>query len=178
MNGSRAAVVLTFAAVMTMGVAPWRSLPECVIGRWSGITPVDAQGTPTGPPDPADWGCLNATGTAGGAAHALDDPVPAPPPPTDFCLYPAAPNPALGATRVRLAVPQAGHVRVDIYAKKGQGPHNARVVRTLIDATLVSGLHELLWDGKDSSGVRLPADLYRLVMQTETGTVCGDIELR
>jgi hypothetical protein len=160
-----------------MGAAPWRSLPDCVIGKWSGITPVDVQGNPTGPADPTDWGCLGGTGAAAIVPRTLGDPVPAPPP-TDYCLYPPAPNPVQTETRLTLAVPQTGLVRVAIYAKQGNGPHNARVVRTLFDRTLASGIYEVLWDGKGDDGVRLPADLYRVVMETQAGAVCGDIELR
>jgi FlgD Ig-like domain len=177
MNRSQTAVlVATFAAFMAMGAAPWRSLPDCVNGTWSGITPVDELGSPTGPADPADWGCVDGTGTAAVPLRNLD--IPPIPPPTEFCLYPPAPNPAFTATRLTLAVPRAGGIRVAIYAKKGHGPHNARLVRTLLDGTVAAGLYEFVWDGRDEEGVRLPADLYRAVMETEAGAVCGDIELR
>jgi len=92
-------------------------------------------------------------------------------------LHPA-PNPAPTATRLTLAVPRTGSIRVAIYAKRGHGPHNAHIVRTLSDRTLAPGLYEFVWDGKDDDGVRLPADLCRVVMETEAGAVCGDIELR
>lgn len=173
-------VVATLATLVTIGAAPWRSLPECVIGKWSGITPMDEQGAPAGPADPTDWGCLTGAGPSAGDTRTFDvTPVPVPvPPPTDFCLYPAAPNPAFAATRMRFSVPRAGNVRLDVYAKKGQGPHNARLVRTLVDGMLAAGIHEVVWDGKDDAGVRLPADLYRVVMETEAGSLCGDLDLR
>ena len=164
-----------FAALLALGAAPWRSLPPCLIGKWSGITPTDEQGNPTGPADPSDWGCLGSSGTVVGFAPSIVEPGP---PPIAFCLHPAAPNPLGTATRLTLEVPRAGHVRVAVWAKKGNGPHNARLARTLIDATLAAGVHQILWDGRDDAGVRLGADLYRVVMESEDGTACGDIEVR
>jgi hypothetical protein len=173
MKSSRAVVLaVSLAALLGLGAAAWRSLPECVIGKWSGITPMDVAGNPAGPADSADWGCVGGTS----ATVALG--IPAPGPPTDFCLYPAAPNPAVATTRLTLAVPRAGRVRLAVYAKKGNGPHNARLVRTILDRTLAPGLHEVLWDGKDDDGAPLTADLYRVVMETDDGAVCGDVELR
>ena len=179
----RASLMIVAATVMFGSVAraedpkPAPQLQEVkrLIGKWSGITPVDLQGSPTGPADPSDWGCIGTTGTAATTRAQGGVPVQ---PPTDFCLYPPSPNPATPTTRLILAVPRAERVRLAIYGKKGNGPHNAHLVRTLFDRTLVAGLHEVLWDGKDDDGVRLPADLYRVVMETEAGDVCGDIELR
>lgn len=168
-------ILATLAALLALGAAPWRSLPPCVIGKWSGITPIDEQGNPTGPADSTDWGCVGGIGTAAGTAPSVVGP---PPPPTAFCLRPAAPNPMVAATRLTLTVPRAGHVRVAVYAKKGNGPHNAQLARTLVDATLAAGVHQILWDGTDDAGVRLAADLYRVVMESEDGSVCGDVEVR
>src|SRR5262245_38934905 len=134
MNRSRAALVLAMlTALLSMGTAPWRSLPECLIGKWSGITPVDEQGNPTGPADLSDWGCVGSTGTTGTAVTTRGQGGVPSQPPTDFCLYPPFPNPASPATRLIVAVPRAARVRLAIYAKKGNGPHNARLVRTLFD---------------------------------------------
>jgi hypothetical protein len=136
---------------------------------------MDVQGNQTGPGDPGDWGCIGGTAATAKPFRGTGDPVPLP---TDFCLYPAAPNPVVSVTRLALSVPQAQRIRVVVYAKQGHGPHNARVVRTLIDGTLAAGLHEIHWDATDDGGVRLPPDLYRVVMETEGGVVCGDLELR
>jgi hypothetical protein len=53
-----------------------------------------------------------------------------------------------------------------------------RPPKTLADQTFSVGEFTLLWDGNDDAGARLPPGLYRAVMTTPDGTICGDIEIR
>jgi hypothetical protein len=170
-------IAVPLLAALASGAAPWRSLPPCVIGKWSGITATDEAGNVIGSADPADWGCLSGTAGPATPVRSLDDPVPAPPPP-GICFYPAAPNPTSGTTRMRFTLLGTSRVSLVVYGKKGHGPHNAFPVRTLVDADLVAGAHEVLWDGADDHGARLAPGLYRVAMTVGEGSLCGDVEIR
>jgi hypothetical protein len=162
--------IAPLALVALVGAAPWRSLPQCVLGRFADITATDGQGTIVGSTDPSDWGCLS--GQPNGSAD-----VTPPGPPTQFCFEPAYPNPSSGEVRLRFTVPRASSANITLYGQK-HGPHSAFVVRTLADRTFPAGVFEQLWDGNDDAGARVPPGLYRAVMTTPDGTICGDIEIR
>ncbi|WP_041806294.1 FlgD immunoglobulin-like domain containing protein [Rhodothermus marinus] len=40
-----------------------------------------------------------------------------------------------------------------------------RSVRTLLEGPLAPGVHEVVWDGRNDAGVRLPAGLYLLRLE-------------
>jgi len=162
-------ILAPLVLISLVGAAPWRNLPPCVLGRFEGITSTDPQGTIVGAADPNDWGCLE------GQPQTLDG-VPSGPP-TQFCFQPAYPNPSSGEVRLGFAMPRAAAASIIVYGQK-HGPHSAFIVRTLADQTFAAGQFSLLWDGKDDGGARLPPGLYRAVMTTPDGTICGDIEVR
>jgi hypothetical protein len=161
-------VLAPLALVTLTGAAPWRSLPPCVIGRFEGITATDPLGTVVGAADPSDWGCLGQSNAPTGVPPA---------PPTQFCFGPAYPNPSSGEVRLSFTVPRASVVSIAVYGQK-HGPKSAFLVRTVADQTFVVGAFNFLWDGTDDLGARVPPGLYRAVMTTPDGTICGDIELR
>src|SRR4029077_14821882 len=127
---------------------------------WEGITVTDPSGEIVGPVDASDWGCLG-----GGASvrPSMLGGVPAPPP-TDVCLMPAAPNPTSGHARLTFSIPSASQVSLIVYGKKGNGPHGAFPVRTLLSQQLAAGWHAVEWDGNDDHGAPLSPDLYRVVL--------------
>jgi hypothetical protein len=168
-------VGLVLIASLAVGAAPWRSLPPCLSEKWTGITVTDADGNLVGPEDPNDWGCI------GGGASGL--PVTAPadvpvPPPTGLCLSPAYPNPMSAATVLRFTLPSPSQVSLVAYGKKGNGPHGAFPVRTLVSGEMAAGVHAVMWDGNDDRGVRLASGIYRVVMVVGANSVCGDVEIR
>jgi hypothetical protein len=165
---------LVVIASVVAGAAPWRSLPLCLIDKWTGITVTDEVGNVLGPEDPNDWGCVG-DGTSGRSATST---MGVPEPPTSTCLLPAAPNPARTGTRLRFTLASASHVSLVVYGKKGNGRHGAFPVRTLVDGDLAAGVHEVLWDGSDDRGVRVAPDIYRVVMVVGDSCVCGDVEIR
>ena len=165
----RMVIIAPLALVTLVGAAPWRGLPPCVLGRFGGITPTDSEGTVVGAGDPSDWGCLG--GQARGPADVL------PPPATQFCFEPAYPNPSSGEVRLRFTLPRASLVSISAYGQK-HGPHSAFVVRALAEQNFSAGVFELVWDGNDDQGARLPPGLYRVVMIVPDGTLCGDVEIR
>ena len=75
-------------------------------------------------------------------------------PPMRLALESASPNPSNGAATLRFSLPRAGHARLIVLDVAG------RRVRTLLDASLVSGPHEVAWDGRDEGGAPAAAGLY------------------
>jgi hypothetical protein len=71
-----------------------------------------------------------------------------------FALAPAQPNPAHGATRLHFSLPAAARVQLEVIGVDG------RRVRTLIDASMTPGDHEVVWDGRDESGQAVAPGLY------------------
>jgi hypothetical protein len=162
-------IMAPLALVTLLGAAPWRGLPACVLARFRDITSTDGQGTIIGASDPSDWGCLGGQPERAGGVPVL--------PPTQFCFEPAYPNPATGAVRLSFSVPQASPVSVTLYGQK-HGLRSAYLVRTLSEGNLATGRFEVLWDGNDEQGARVPPGIYRAVMTVPEGTICGDIEIR
>jgi hypothetical protein len=170
----RRLVGLLVLAVVAMGAAPWKSLPSCLIGKWEGITATDPNGDIVGPEDPSDWGCLGS-GTSGRLARPQGVPVP---PPTATCLMPAFPNPTSGHTVVNFSLRNDSQVSLVVYGKKGNGPHSADPVRTLVSQQLVSGVHSVQWDGTDDQGAPLSPGIYRVVLTVGDQSACGDIQIQ
>jgi flagellar hook assembly protein FlgD len=79
--------------------------------------------------------------------------------------------------RLTFSVPRASQASITVYGQK-HGPKSAFVVRTLADQTFAAGEFIFSWDGNDDQGARVPPGLYRAVMTTPDGTICGDIEIR
>src|SRR5262249_10538831 len=154
---------------------PWKSLPSCLLGKWEGITATDPNGNVIGPEDPSDWGCLGG-GTSGRLVKPQDG-VPVPPP-SATCLMPAAPNPTSGHTVFMFSLVSNSQVSLVVYGKKGNGPHGAYPVRTLVSQELVSGVHSVSWDGTDDQGLPLSPDLYRVVLTVGDQSACGDIQIQ
>jgi hypothetical protein len=76
---------------------------------------------------------------------------------TSFALEPAAPNPFNPTTRIELALPVAGAVRLSVFDMRGV------LVATLLDGPLPAGRHELLFDGGG-----LPSGVYLYRLETPT----------
>jgi flagellar hook assembly protein FlgD len=91
---------------------------------------------------------------------------------------PAYPNPTSTATTLRFTLPSASQVSLVIYGRKGNGPHGAFPVRTLVAGEMAAGVFTVVWDGNDDRGVRVAPDIYRVAMTVGDNCVCGDIETR
>ncbi len=74
-------------------------------------------------------------------------------------LLDPAPNPFNPSTSIRLVLPVAGPVLLDVYDAAG------RRVRELLDETLDPGQHVVTWDGRDDAGRALGSGLYVLRMR-------------
>jgi hypothetical protein len=68
--------------------------------------------------------------------------------PSEFELLGNYPNPFNSSTVIRLQMPSAGHVRIDLFNVIGQH------MQTLYDGVMNAGRNEIVWNGKSaSSGV-------------------------
>jgi flagellar hook assembly protein FlgD len=63
------------------------------------------------------------------------------------------------STTIEFALPEAGPVRLAVYAANG------RELARLLDERLPAGPARVEWDGRDSSGRALPSGLYFLRLE-------------
>jgi len=79
-----------------------------------------------------------------------------------------SPNPLNPQAKLRFTTAKAGPVRVDLYDLSG------RLVRALYESPLVqAGPHELIIDGRTSSGASMASGVYYYRVRTPEGTVLG-----
>ncbi|MFO7768000.1 MAG: S8 family serine peptidase [bacterium] len=102
------------------------------------------------------------------AASSLSLAAALPPAPSDATLLPR-PNPSRGTVRFPLRMASAGPVTLRIFDVRG------RWVSTVAEGNLLgAGRHELLWDGRDDGGKRVPSGIYVFEVRTpgnrRTGT--------
>jgi len=76
-----------------------------------------------------------------------------------------APNPSVGATRLRFVLPRAGEASVVLNDLQG------RHVRRLALGMMSAGAGEAVWDGRDDSGRRVAPGVYLAVLRFENRTV-------
>jgi len=81
----------------------------------------------------------------------------------------ASPNPARGAMRFALTLPQAGHAELAVFDLGG------RRVATLLDGHERAGAREVVWQGQDASGRELPAGVY--LTRLRTGAATADVRV-
>lgn len=74
--------------------------------------------------------------------------------PSKFNLLQNYPNPFNPSTKLSFSIGKAGNVNLVIYNELGQK------IRTLINDDLSGGLHEILWNGKNESGLSVPSGIY------------------
>ena len=86
--------------------------------------------------------------------------TPVPMEPEVYTLLPNFPNPFNPETRLRFALPQPGEVVVEICNLAGQR------VRRLISATMPSGWHETVWDGRDDRGASAGSGIYLCIIRS------------
>jgi len=72
------------------------------------------------------------------------------------------PNPARGTVHWSCTLPQAAHVRVDVFDLLGRHVHN------VADGMRPAGDTELVWDLRDASGTKVAAGLYFVRARIDT----------
>jgi flagellar hook assembly protein FlgD len=82
-----------------------------------------------------------------------------------FELGPANPTPFRSGqtTTLSLSLPKAGPVSARVFDVAG------RKVATLLDQTLDSGVHRIVWNGQVDSGVMAPAGVYFIRLDSPEG---------
>jgi len=91
--------------------------------------------------------------------------------PLPFALEQNQPNPFNPATTIRFALPEAGRVRLDVFAADG------RLVRTLVDGALGVGEHAVVWDGCDALGRPASSGVYLYRLATDGGVAARKMVL-
>ncbi|KPJ65926.1 hypothetical protein AMJ44_09230 [candidate division WOR-1 bacterium DG_54_3] len=84
----------------------------------------------------------------------IDDAIEEGTKPTSFLLSQNYPNPFNPATNFKFTLPQACHVRIEIFNILGQR------VRTLADEDMRAGIYVADWDGKDEKGADASSGIY------------------
>ncbi len=76
--------------------------------------------------------------------------------PSTFFLKQNYPNPFNLETTIRYALPEDRKVTLKVYNVLG------REIKVLLDEFIHSGFHQVVWDGRDSSGRTVPCGVYFL----------------
>jgi hypothetical protein len=74
--------------------------------------------------------------------------------PTAFLLSQNYPNPFNPVTNFKFSLPQASHVKIEIFNIVGQR------VKTLLDEDMKTGVFVVDWNGKDEKGVEVSSGIY------------------
>jgi hypothetical protein len=82
--------------------------------------------------------------------------------PLTFALHGPQPNPFNPETTIRLDLPQAGLVRLEVFDVVGQR------VRVLASGELPAGVHQVKWDGRNEQGVPVSSGMYLCRLQAGT----------
>jgi hypothetical protein len=87
-----------------------------------------------------------------------------PPLPSRVALHANAPNPFNPGTSIRFDLAQATHAQLAVFDVRG------RLIRTLVDAPLAPGPHQVRWDGRAADGAPQASGVYyyRLMAGKET----------
>lgn len=67
---------------------------------------------------------------------------------------PAVPNPFNPQTTIRFEITRRDHTRLSVYDLRGH------LVTTLVDEPLSTGIHEVVWRGRDAKGKEMPSGVY------------------
>jgi hypothetical protein len=81
--------------------------------------------------------------------------------PTEYGLSQNYPNPFNPSTALAYQLPVETEVEITVFDLSG------RHVRTLIDAVVASGTHEIFWNGLDDAGQLVPSGIYWVKMRAD-----------
>jgi hypothetical protein len=70
------------------------------------------------------------------------------------------PNPFNPSTAIVFSLPETSHISLNIYDISG------RLVSTLVDGTLSNGVHNVMWNGTDTSGELVSAGVYIYALES------------
>ena len=73
------------------------------------------------------------------------------------------PNPFSSSTTIEYAVPESGSVKIQVFDVLG------RLVTVLVEGEREAGRHDVLWQGVDGNGQKVPAGTYFIQLQVKSG---------
>ena len=79
--------------------------------------------------------------------------------PDVFYVYQNYPNPFNPSTTIRYSIPESEYVVISIY------DINGNLISTLLNSRQNAGTHEILWDGKNNSGMKVVSGVYLYKVQ-------------
>ncbi len=88
------------------------------------------------------------------------------PPPPSWSLQQNEPDPFCGATAIRFGVAEAAHVQLAVW-----DAGMTAIARWLVDGQLAAGEFEVIWDGRDDQGGKLPDGEYPYRLTAMVGGV-------
>jgi hypothetical protein len=74
--------------------------------------------------------------------------------PSDYILEQNYPNPFNPETRINYSIPEPAYVKLSIY------DINGILVRTLYEGNQSAGRYQTVWDGENSSGMKVGSGVY------------------
>jgi hypothetical protein len=80
--------------------------------------------------------------------------------PKDFRLLGNYPNPFNPETTVDFEMPVSGNMSLRIYNLQGQQ------IKNLFEGKIDGGRHQMVWDGTNDLGARVPSGIYFYVLKT------------
>jgi len=86
-------------------------------------------------------------------------------------ILPNVPNPFNPSTMIAFRLAEAGDVALSIFTADG------RRVRTLAQGRRTAGLHEIVWDGRDSHGADVSSGIYYTRLETAGGAMSRPLTL-
>lgn len=84
--------------------------------------------------------------------------------PSSFAIHQNYPNPFNPTTTIGFELPSSSHVSLVVYDVLG------RRVTSLVDNTMRAGVHQVVWNGKSTSGSSLSSGIYFVQMRTDSFT--------
>ena len=83
----------------------------------------------------------------------------------DLAVFQNIPNPFIGTTTIAFEMPRLGRVKVDIVSVDG------RIIRKLLDDTVLPGKRSVDWDGCDANGNKVASGVYLYRVRSDSKVV-------
>jgi hypothetical protein len=83
----------------------------------------------------------------------------------DMAVFQNTPNPFVGTTTIAFEMPRLGGVKVDIVSVDG------RIIRKLLDDTVLPGKRSVDWDGCDANGARVASGVYLYRVRSDSKSI-------
>ena len=89
--------------------------------------------------------------------------------PTSFSLFQNFPNPFNPETEIRFFLDEERKIEIKVYNQLGQ------VVKTLVQNSMSTGFHTIVWDGTNNEGNEVPSGVYIYSLEVTRNVVRGDL---